>query len=290
MKDAKVVKRDSARSDCSSAHQEADGRIVCADNLSMMATIADASIDLVYIDPPFMTNTTRVSANGQNYEDRWRGGVDEYRAFLQSRLTEIHRLLKTSGSVYVHIDPRVSHHVRLMLDEIFGVGNFLNEVIWSYRTGGVSTKWFGRKHDTILVYAKSAGSHTFNVRREGAYRTDGLKLDEEGRPFKQTKKGRLFFNADGPALTDVWEIPFLSTVSLERTGYPTQKPEALLGRIIQASSLPGDLVADFFCGSGTTLAVAKRMGRKWLGCDESEEAVKIAVGRVGQVKTKVELG
>ncbi|MCA9250528.1 MAG: site-specific DNA-methyltransferase [Phycisphaerales bacterium] len=290
MKDAKVVKRGSARSDCSPGHQEADGRIVCADNLSMMATLADASIDLVYIDPPFMTNTTRVSANGQNYEDRWRGGVDEYRAFLQSRLTEIHRLLKTSGSVYVHIDPRVSHHVRLMLDEIFGVGNFLNEVIWSYRTGGVSTKWFGRKHDTILVYAKSAGSHTFNVRREGAYRTDGLKLDEEGRPFKQTKKGRLFFNADGPALTDVWEIPFLSTVSLERTGYPTQKPEALLGRIIQASSLPGDLVADFFCGSGTTLAVAKRMGRKWLGCDESEEAVKIAVGRVGQVKTKVELG
>lgn len=271
-------------------HENVAEQIVCADNLSMMAALPDASIDLVYIDPPFMTNTTRSSSNGQKYDDRWAGGIDEYRAFLEIRLVAIHRLLRESGTIYVHVDPRVSHHVRLLLDETFGAENFLNEVIWSYRTGGLSKKWFGRKHDTILVYAKALGKHTFNTQRDGAYRTDGLKHDETGRPFKQTTKGRLYFNADGPAVTDVWEIPFLSTVSLERTGYPTQKPEALLERIIRASSRPGDVVGDFFCGSGTTLAVAKRMGRKWLGCDASEEAVKIAVSRLGRVETMVDLG
>ncbi|GJM24919.1 MAG: hypothetical protein DHS20C16_13340 [Phycisphaerae bacterium] len=193
-------------------------------------------------------------------------------------------MLKEAGTVYVHVDPRVSHHVRLLLDEIFGARNFLNEIIWSYRTGGVSTKWFGRKHDTILVYAKALGKHTFNTLRDGVYRTDGLKYEDDGRPYKQTKSGKLYFHADGPVVTDVWEIPFLSTVSLERTGYPTQKPEALLERIIRASSVPGDLVADFFCGSGTTLAVAKRMGRKWLGSDSSEEAVEIALSRLKSVE------
>jgi DNA modification methylase len=255
-----------------------------------MRTLPNASIDLVYIDPPFMTNTIRSSSNGQNYEDRWSGGIGEYREFLKVRLIQIHRLLRESGTVYVHVDPRVGHHVRLLLDEIFGAGNFLNEVIWSYRTGGVSAKWFGRKHDTILVYAKALGKHTFNTQRDGTYRTDGLKHDEAGRPYKITKKGRLYFHGDGPMVTDVWEIPFLSTVSLERTGYPTQKPEALLERIVRAGSMPGDLVADFFCGSGTTLAVAKRMGRKWFGCDAGEEAVEIARGRLERVETQVESG
>ena len=110
--------------------------------------------------------------------------------------------------------------------------------------------------------------------------TDGMNYDEQGRPYKQTRAGRLYFHPDGPAVTDVWEIPFLSTVSLERCGYPTQKPEALLERIIRAGSEPGDWVADFFCGSGTTLAVARRLGRRWLGCDNSAAAVKLAQRRV----------
>src|SRR5207244_453462 len=139
--------------------------------------------------------------------------------------------------------------VQSLLDEIFGYEHFLNEIVWSYRTGGQSRRWFARKHDTILVYARSRGRHKFNVLRNGEFRTDGLNYDETGRPYKNTTRGRLYFHPGWPAMTDVWELPFLSTVSLERNGYPTQKPEALLERIIRASSDPGDVVADFFCGS-----------------------------------------
>ncbi len=263
-------------------------QIVHADNLTLMQSMPDETIDLIYVDPPFMTNTTRATTNGPNYNDKWAGGIEQYREFIKVRLIEMHRLLRNTGTIYVHVDPRVAHHVRLLLDEVFGVESFLNEIIWSYRTGGVSAKWFSRKHDTILAYAKCMGKHTFNTQRSGTYRTDGLKHDESGRPFKQTKKGRLYFHQDGPVVTDVWDIPFLSTVSLERTGYPTQKPEALLERIIRASSRSGDMIADFFCGSGTTLAVAKRMNRKWLGCDASPDAVEIAQARLDRIKIAVE--
>lgn len=253
---------------------------MCGDNLEWMASLADGICNLVYIDPPFMTNSVRTQGSGCSYDDRWSGGVSVYLQFLSPRLVEIHRLLASNGTLYVHVDHRVSHHVRIELDRVFGATNFLNEIVWSYRTGGRSTRWFARKHDTILVYAKQTGSHTFNVQREGSFRTDGLSYDETGRPYKNTRKGRLYFHADGPAMTDVWEVPFLSTVSLERTGYPTQKPEALLDRIVRASSNPGDTVADFFCGSGTALVVAKRLGRRYMGCDENPDAVRITNERL----------
>jgi DNA modification methylase len=254
--------------------------IVCSDNLTLLQRLPDEHCGLIYVDPPFMTNLVRSQADGLYYDDRWRGGVAEFLAFLSPRLRQMHRVLNASGTLYVHLDWRVSHHVRMLLDEVFGAAQFLNEIIWSYRTGGRSTRWFARKHDTILVYAKQFGGHTFNLQRGGSFRTDGLIWDDDGRPYKNTTNGRLYFHADGPALTDVWEIPFLSTVSNERTGYPTQKPEKLLDRIVQASSNPGDLVADFFCGSGTTPAVARRLGRDYLGCDSSEEAVRIARRRL----------
>ncbi|NOX57262.1 MAG: site-specific DNA-methyltransferase [Planctomycetes bacterium] len=253
-----------------------------------MRELPDAVLNLVYIDPPFMTNSVRQSSHGATYEDRWSGGIEHYKRFLRERLVQIHRLLRTDGTIHVHIDHRVAHHVRLMLDEIFGAKQFLNEIIWSYRTGGVASRWFSRKHDTILAYAKVLGEHTFHPQRGGTYRTDGLNIDETGRPFKNTTKGRLYFHADGPTLTDVWDIPFLSTVSRERTGYPTQKPEALLQRIILAGTNAGDVVADFFCGSGTTLAVAKRTGRKWLGCDCNSEAVAIARERLARIENPPE--
>lgn len=242
-----------------------------------MGGLPDGSCDLIYIDPPFATQKTRRHRRtGAAYDDRWAGGTREFLAFLMPRLMECHRLLPAHGTLYVHLDWRAAHYVRVLLDTIFGESNFLNEIIWHYRTGGVSAKWFGRKHDTILVYAKRIGAHRFNVEREGRFRTDGLNYDENGRPYKNTKKGRLYFNAAGPALTDVWDIPFLSTVSLERTGWPTQKPMALLERIIRASSREGDTVADFFCGSGTTLVAATRLGRRAIGCDIAKRAVEIA--------------
>jgi site-specific DNA-methyltransferase (adenine-specific) len=257
------------------------GTVACADNLTWMRGFADEVCDLIYVDPPFMTNTPRTTRAGGRFEDHWPGGMTEYIAFLEPRLVEMRRLLKRTGTLYVHVDPRVSHYLKVSLDGIFGAEQFLNEVIWSYRTGGRSTRWFARKHDVLLVYAKRLGDHTFNVLRDGAFRTDGLIRADDGRLFKRTRRGPVYFHPDGPALTDVWSLPFLSTVAGERTGYPTQKPEALLERVIQASSNPGDIVLDVFCGSGTTLAVAERLDRRWCGCDRAADAVAIAGARLG---------
>ncbi len=258
--------------------------LVCADNLELLARLPDGCCDLIYVDPPFATGQRRTGAGGIHdapaFDDPATGGMDGFAAFLRPRLQQMHRVLSDRGSIYVHLDWRTVHYVKVLLDTIFGVGNFLNEIVWSYRTGGQGRKWFARKHDTILLYAKHAGTHTFNVQRDGEFRTLGMKHDEQGRPYKSTRKGRLYFHPDGPRLTDVWDLPFLSTVSKERNGYPTQKPEALLERIIQASSNAGDLVADFFCGSGTTLAVARRLGRRYLGCDINPAGIEIARKRV----------
>ena len=261
------------------------GIIACDDNLRFMEGLPDACCDLIYADPPFGTGKRQTGRDPtQQYADVWPGGIDGYLEFLSPRLEHFRRLLKTTGTLYLHLDWHTVHYVKVYLDKLFGYENMLNEIIWSYRTGGLSTRWFARKLDTILVYARQAGRHRFNLLREGSFRTDGMNVDEDGRPYKNTRAGRLYFNPDGPAITDVWEIPFLSTVSLERTGYPTQKPEALLERIIRASSNPGDVVADFFCGSGTTLAVAQRLGRRWIGCDISAEAVDIARHRLARLQ------
>ena len=255
--------------------------IECRENLEFMQRSPDAFVDLIYIDPPFCTGREQAHARTDHqYGDIWRGGLDEYLEFLRPRLEHMRRLLKISGTIFVHLDWHAAHYVKILMDGLFGYDNFLNEIIWHYRTGGVSKQWFGRKHDTILVYAKSKGRHTFNVQRGGEFRTDGLNYDVNGRPYKTTRQGRLYFDSAGPALTDVWDIPFLSTVSLERTGYPSQKPAALLRRIIAASSNEGDLVADLFCGSGTTLAVAHEMKRKYLGCDMNPQAIRIAEERL----------
>ena len=246
-----------------------------------MRGLPDVSIDLIYIDPPFNTGRQQVQGiAADRFDDHWSGGVRSYLAFLEPRLREMHRLLKPTGTLYVHLDWHAVHYVKVVLDGVFGDANFLNEIIWDYRTGGVNTRWFARKHDTILSYARQRGQHTFHVLRDGVFRTEGLNYDEQGRPYKTTKRGRLYFHPDGPALTDVWSIPFLSTVSRERSGYPGQKPLALLDRIIRASSNPGELVADFFCGSGTTLVAAKRLGRRYLGCDSSARATAITRRRL----------
>ena len=257
------------------------GQIICADNLELMKSLPAGSCDLIYADPPFFTGKRREPASGRHgFADSWPGGLDAFLSFLGPRLTEMRRLLKPTGTLYVHLDWHAVHYVKVMLDELFGYENFLNEIVWSYRTGGRSASWFARKHDTLLAYARHIGRHKFHVLRDGVFRTDGLNYDEAGRPYKNTRAGRLYFHPDGPAMTDVWEIPFLSTVSRERVSYPTQKPEALLARIIRASTDEGDVVADFFCGSGTTLAVARRLGRRWFGCDASSAAVRLANQRL----------
>lgn len=250
-----------------------------------MPDLPDGLCDLIYADPPF---TLGRAASGRaevscGYRNRYTGGLKGYLAFLHPRLVQMHRLLSPRGSLYVHLDWRTVHYVKTVLDDLFGAEQFLNEIIWSYRSGGRPSRWFMRKHDTLLLYAKKIGEHTFHRLHGGQYRTRDLRVTDEGRPYKSTRSGRLHFHPDGPILSDVWDIPFLSTVSKERTDYPMQKPEALLERIIQASSNEGDFVADFFCGSGTTLVVAKRLKRRWLGCDVNPEAVAIAQKRLEHV-------
>ncbi len=268
------------------------------DNLAFMKQLPDGCCDLIYLDPPFFTNQPRRAPAGRHaarinnmkrigadtresgYDDRWPDGLRGYLTFMQPRLEQCSRLLPEHGTLYLHGDWRAAHHLRIMLDDVFGEKNFLNEIIWHYRTGGIATRWFGRKHDTILAYARRLGRHRFHALRGGTYRTDGLNHDETGRPYKNTRRGRLYFHRDGPILTDVWDIPFLSTVSRERVAWPTQKPLALLERIIQASSNPGDRVADFFCGSGTTLVAARRLGRTCIGCDLAARAIAITGQRL----------
>ena len=250
-----------------------------------MGTLQTGCCDLIYVDPPFNAHRTlgKATPSSPTFEDKHAGGLEGYLAFLRPRLSEMHRLLSPCGTLYVHLDWRAVHYVKVVLDELFGPGQFLNEIIWVYRSGGRPGRWFARKHDTLLVYARQLGQHTFNRLRGGAYRTRDLKYSTDGQPYKSTRQGPINFHPDGPELPDVWDIPFLSTVSRERTNYPTQKPEALLERIILASSNEGDLVADFFCGSGTALVVAKRLKRRWLGCDLNPEAVDITRRRLARV-------
>lgn len=258
----------------------------CVDNLPFMRSLPDGCCDLIYVDPPFV-GAGAMGEGAPRPPDAGRAAfppsLPGLLAFLRPRVERMHQLLAVRGSLYVHVDWRCVHYVKVMLDEVFGAANFLNEIIWSYRSGGRPAPWFARKHDTILLYAKQAGRHTFNRMRGGEFRTRDLVTDEQGRRYKSTKNGRIYFHPDGPVISDVWEIPFLSTVAKERVGYPSQKPETLLERVILASSNEGDLVADFFCGSGTTLAVAKRLGRRCLGCDIHPAAVEIARARLSAV-------
>jgi len=247
-----------------------------------MQSLPRACCTLAYADPPFNSDRVVGAAHRRSprFVDRHPDGMSGYLAFLRPRLREMIALLAEEGTLWVHLDWRAAHYVKILLDELLSPNHLLNEIIWSYRSGARPARWFARKHDTILVYARNPGRHVFNRLREGTYRTKDLLEDEHGRPYKSTRNGRVYFHPDGPAMSDVWDLPILSTVSKERTGYPTQKPEALLERIIRAGSHEGDLVGDFFCGSGTTLAVAARLNRRWIGCDENPDAVVVATRRL----------
>ncbi len=267
--------------------------VLLGDNLAVLSAVAPAGVDLIYIDPPFGTGQrrrlesirtgagerTRVGFGGRTY--RWRSvsvheyrddlDLDSYLAFLGPRLEEMHRVLSPRGSLYVHLDHHAVHHVRLLLDEIFGPERFLNEIIWAYDYGGRARDRWARKHDNILWYARGP-SWVFN--REAVDRLPYLAPGLAG-PEKAAR---------GKLPTDIWWMTIVPTAGRERTGYPTQKPLRLLERIVAASSNPGDLVADFFAGSGTAAVAAVRLGRRYLAVDSNPEAVRIAERRLAQVK------
>jgi len=288
-------------------------RLFWGDNLHVMRQLPSGSIDLIYIDPPFFSGRQyNVIFGDQNelrsFSDIWEGGMPGYLIWLNARLIEMKRLLKTTGSIYVHCDWHASHYIKVEMDKIFGAGNFVNEIAWCYELGGrVSKKAYGRRHDTILFYSKT-GNHTFNWDKvldewddkgrakfkyedaKGRYRLIGrflkdspIKGHRDVSPKWEETNPELvqrYYMKAGKSQVDFWSISPINQVSPERIGYPTQKPEALLDRIVIASSNEDDVVADFFCGGGTTPAVAQRLGRRWISCDQSRVAVAITADRL----------
>jgi site-specific DNA-methyltransferase (adenine-specific) len=265
------------------------GTVIEADNLDVLATIPDGAVDLVYADPPFATGDvqrltsirtgvgeqTRRGFGGREVawevvgEQAWADDLSlpEHLAALRARVEEIRRVLAPTGSLYLHVDWRTVHHVRLLLDEVFGADRFLNELVWAYDYGGRTRDRWPRKHDTILWYAKG-GTWTFERDQIDRipYMAPGLVGPEKA--------------ARGKLPTDVWWMTIVPPASRERTGYPTQKPVRLLERIVAASSRPGDLVLDPYAGSGTTGVAAARLGRRWLLVDRNPAAVAIARERL----------
>jgi len=279
-------------------------RLFFGDNLHIMRQLPSNSIDLIYIDPPFFSGRHYNVIFGdrnevRSFSDIWEGGMPGYLVWLNARLYEMKRLLKPTGSIYVHLDWHASHYVKVEMDKIFGVAQFRNEITWCYSHGGRSPRSFGRKHDTLLWYSKSASwifnSSDIRVEMKSGKTSFGgrLETDADGRKYRLvygTKNARgetkyyKYYLDKGKVPEDWWtDINSLQSGVSERIGYPTQKPEALLERIIKASSNEGRVVTDFFCGGGTTPAVAQRLNRRWVACDQSRIAVAITADRVTKV-------
>lgn len=268
-------------------------RLFFGDNLHIMRQLPSNSIDLIYIDPPFFSGRNYNILFGdknevRSFTDIWEGGMPGYLIWLNARLYEMKRLLKLTGSIYVHLDWHASHYVKVELDKIFGYDNFRNEIVWCYTGPSRKIKDLPDKHDTILRYSrtedrifnidaiKTPYSESFLNRRQYVEGSGGIYggRDEKGKDVEKYKTGK--------TPEDWWDdIPSGGQMSRnERIGYPTQKPEKLLERIILASSNEGDVVADFFCGGGSTLAVAQRLNRRWIGSDQSRIAVAITADRI----------
>jgi site-specific DNA-methyltransferase (adenine-specific) len=262
--------------------------IYFGDNLPILQSLPSESIDLIYIDPPFNTGKTqtrtqirteqnengdRVGFQGRRYETLHVGSkaytdiFDDFLAFLEPRLVEAYRLLKPHGSLYFHIDYREVHYCKVLLDQIFGRESFINEIIWAYDYGGrPKTRW-PAKHDNILWYAKDAKNYVFNYDEieRIPYMAPGLVGPEKA--------------ARGKLPTDTWWHTIVGTNSKEKTGYPTQKPRGVIDRIITASSRPGDMVMDFFAGSGTVGESCLKLGRQFILVDNNPQAMDVMVQR-----------
>ncbi len=261
-----------------------ENRVYFGDNLPILGSLPDASVDLIYIDPPFNTGHTqtrtrlrtvsseqgdRTGFKGQRYEtiqlgkNGYEDTFDDYLAFLEPRLREAYRILKAHGSLYFHIDYREVHYCKVLLDRIFGRDSFINEIIWAYDYGARTQKRWPPKHDNILWYAKDPAHYTFNYQAIDRipYMAPGLVGEEKA--------------ARGKLPTDTWWHTIVPTNSHEKTGYPTQKPVGVIRRIITASSNPGDLVLDFFAGSGTVGEVCLKLKRNFILIDNNPQALQV---------------
>jgi len=306
-----VERIDLGRSDCQSDLRGWSNRLIWGDNKNIMASLLDefeGQIDLIYIDPPFATGATFKAQvevgeaadkaekaesiiEQKAYNDTWGRGKASYLQMMYERLALMYRLLSDTGSIYVHLDYRMDSYVRLIMDEIFGDGNFRNEIIWCYTFPGKVFRDFQRRHDTILRYSK-----TQNL----VFNADSIRV-----PYKASftaartppggSEGYTEFaqreRHERGKIPESWwaDISNVSGWRDELLGFPTQKPEALPERIIRTSSNPGDLVADFFCGSGTTLAVGEKLGRRWIGSDLSKFAIHTTRKRLMEIAASRDL-
>lgn len=268
----------------------------CQNVLGNTLEFPDESVDLIYADPPFFTSANYEVLWGDGYElrafeDRWKGGIENYIAWMKPKLQECYRVLKRSGSFYLHCDWHANAHLRIALDEVFR-REIQCEVIWDKGFRGTERKrnW-QQSHDTILFYTKS-DDYSWNDQFQ-PYADPGLKrynkVEPDGRRYALIKRrhtdgsvyyGKTYPKAQGKRMNDVISIPVLAATASERLGYPTQKPEALLAMLISASSNAGDVVLDPFCGCGTSIVAAKRLGRKWVGIDVSPTACKLMAKRM----------
>ena len=281
--------------------------IYCGDCKDVLAQFPEGSVDLIYVDPPFFSNRHYEVLWGDGYElrafeDRWKGGVENYIAWMEDKIRECHRVLKDTGSMYLHCDWHANAHLRILMDNIFGDNNFQNEIIWKYSQGGKSEKRWARKHDTIFFYTKTKNYFFDNTSitipltphkrsTTGSY-GGRMGVDENGREYVEkwgTGKKKLYryYLDEGKIPEDVWEIQSIQSAAKERLGYPTQKPESLLEWIIKASSNPTDIVLDPMCGCGTAIAVAHKLGRQWIGIDVSPTACKLMVSRMRKLGVSI---
>ena len=272
-------------------------KIIHADCLDLMRELPKGKIDLIYIDPPFCCDADKKfgmvswAKNTQQRNDiddilplvsKQDNGLANYLRWIYPRLRLMRELLSEKGSIYVHVDWHVGHYVKILMDDIFGKNNFLNEIIWSYKTGGVSKNFFARKHDNLFFYTKNQQEYIFNTQYYRSYQAKKYNYNPNYPELWDEEKKMWYHNS---VCRDVWEdINVIGTESdlKERTDYQTQKPEALLERIIKASSNEDSIVADFYAGSGTTGAVAEKLGRRWIMSDISTYAIETMKKRLNK--------
>jgi DNA modification methylase len=281
--------------------------IYCGDCKEVLAKFPDKCAHLIYIDPPFFSNRKYeiIWKDGYEiraFEDRWKGGMDNYIVWMEERLRECHRVLKSTGTLYLHCDWKAVHHLKVMLDTVFERRNFRNEIIWNHQIlGQAHSRAFPKAHEHLLRYSKT-DEFVFNVDDPSLrlpysdYILNNLEKDEKGVYYTRRRATRKVTAEEkargaylktyidvskGRLMGDVWtDLPYYQPKGKEKLGYPTQKPEALLERIIKSSSNPTDLVLDPMCGCGTAIVVAQRVGRQWVGIDVSPTACKLMANRM----------
>lgn len=273
--------------------------IIQGDSLKILEEITEKSVDLVYLDPPFFTQEEQSLSSKANviysFNDKW-NNMDTYLNFIQERLLECKRILKDSGSIFLHCDRNASHYLKILMDKLFGITNFQSEIIWSYKRWSNSKKGLLNAHQIILFYSKTKD---FKFNKIYTNYSETTNIDQILQARVRNKNGKSVYKIDnngeivigqskkGVPLSDVWEIPFLNPKAKERTGYPTQKPIILLEQILKLVTDENDLVVDPFVGSGTTVVAAKILNRKYIGIDKSQEAITLTKDRLNSlIKTE----